>query len=447
MDKRRRLLIGGLLIGLMATSATSPILAQDATPSSSPESGQIAIGAPLDLAAMVLLPSEINESGFGLGSGSTYGAETQASYTADVSNVPVAEILETLREAGFVRRYNVNFNRPYPVGMATPVGGNNATAQRVTFSVTEYASAEGAAAGFNLLDRDLEERWDAATSVLSEQRDLPLTMTIGEETDLTAYVGTDTVTGVPYHGLDLTFRVENLVVDVDAIDWVGEPSQGAVETLATRLEERMQTVLATGAPGLSSQVIRLEGAAEPDRDAYLARGGVPIPLSWESADETAARGNLYTAQGITAVYSREQSVGDQAFMMSRLYAFATPEDAATWLAAQPGLTLTSQDFGYLDVTDVSDSDRVGDESRVFSYQFPYDDTLTREGFAVFTRVGAVVARVELETDPELDWSREVAMSLARDQAQCLAAGSCSSLVPQPLPSGMTESTPAATPAS
>ena len=99
-----------LLCGFAAGAMTPSTFAQDASPVASPAVGD----RPLDLPAMVLLPSDLDESGYGAGRAEFQSAEAQAGFTAMYSGLGNTEVLEGLRSAGFVRRYTVSLEQPVP---------------------------------------------------------------------------------------------------------------------------------------------------------------------------------------------------------------------------------------------------------------------------------------------------------------------------------------------
>lgn len=419
-----------ILVLSVSTSFVVPaVQAQDATPGSTPGT----VSAQLDLPAMVLVPADLDEPGFGMGRSEFQRVEDQAEYVASLTAVPLAEVLEPLRAAGFVRRYNLALEQRVPDGAATPEGIPDPVGVRIETSITEYTSADGAAAGFALLERQFETQ--------AEAEDLPLTIAIGDEAELTHSSSTTADTNLPYQNLNLTFRLDNLVADVILQDFSNQELAGAdAEALAQKLQARIEEVLANGGPGLSSQVIRLEG--EPAPDGYIARDGTPIPSYLETPESLALLARSFGTA--TDVYSLEQALGASPYLVARLYRFPSEDDAATWLADQPGPTLASPDSGYVDVADVTGVDALGDESRIFAYGFPLDDTTTARGYAVFVRVGEIVARVQVDSLPEAP--RDAVIQLAEAQVDCLVAGSCPASLPVPAALVAADATPAASPA-
>jgi len=420
-----------VVVGLIASGGIPAALAQDASPISSATQDE-----PLDLPAMVLLPSDIDEPGFGVGQSGFERIDAQGDFSASLAGVPIDELVDTLRDSGFVRRYNLHLDQRIPEGAATPEGFSDPVGTRIVTSITEYTSADGAAASFDLLERQVED-------LAQEQRasrDVALTTTFGEEADLTRISTFTTDTNLPYQFLNLTFRLDNLIADVIIYDFSNqEPEVAMAEALGKTLEERIGEVLASGGPGLSNQVIRPEGTATSE--AYVVRDGHPIPNYLDSAETLAS-----VARGMgnaTDVYSREQPLGEFPFLVSRLHRFATDEDAAAWLAALTPSTVADSAFPYVDVTEVTGQDTLGEESRVFAYGFELDAATVAHGYMIFSRVGSVVARTQVDSVPETPL--EAVLELAEAQVRCLETRSCQEPIPVPAELSETATGPSAPP--
>jgi hypothetical protein len=425
-----RSLLAALLLVTMVCGGLAPgVVAQDASPAASPATA----GAPLDLAAMALFPADIDAPNFGAGSSRFEDAAVTAADIATLAGLPEADVLAALQGFGYGRRYRLNLEQPFAEGVATPVGAPNPIARRIGTTVTEYATADGAAAGFDYLERETE----ALDVVHPEAQDLPVT-TIGDETDLTHYSAIATDTNLPYQELNLTFRVGNLVGDVYYQDFTSQmPDTAEVEALAETLKARFEQVVAEGAPGLSSQSIRAEAAT--DYDGYLVLDGNVIPAVGESAEAiTALRESLGEA---TAVYTVQQPLGEAPYLAVWLYQFPSADSAAAWLAGDPTAPMAVSDANYVDVVEAPDAATIGEESRVYSYGYSLDAETTSLGFAIFTRVGDTVARVQIDSLPDVPQS--VVQELAAVQAMCLESGECLYPVVNPAPLLAPVATPAA----
>jgi hypothetical protein len=433
-----------VVLGVVATSGVTAAFAQEASPVASPA----AEGRPLDLAAMALQPADLAEPGFGTGWSELADAASLAEHLALDVDVPVTEILTGLNDAGYLRRYELWLERGYPQDVATPEAPPGIVEKRVVSAVTEYATAEGAAAGFALIERGLEDQ--AAVQEIGPRttpyEDVPLTTEIGDEAEATRYGHITPDTGVPVQNLNLTVRVGNLIADVIVEDHRNNPPDVAeAEVLAATLLARIEAVQTDGAPGLSNLVIRPTG--ESQVDTYLARDGRAIPIFGESpAQAEASRQSIGNA---TDVYGVERVLGEFPYLLARLYRFPSAEDAASWLTEQPELTIAVPNTGYVDVTEVADAETLGEASRVFRYGFPLDATTTAYGYAVYARVGDIVARVQVDSVPEAPLAS--VLELAQAQVRCLQAGSCLETIPVPAalvesvatPEAATVATPAA----
>jgi hypothetical protein len=428
MTMRRGIASVVVLLMLAGLGHLSLVSAQDASPIASPT----VLDRRLELPAMVLFPADLEEPGFGLGESGFEDATAQAEVVARETGRPLLEMVEPLRAAGFIHRYNLVLERGAPEDVATPEGVPNEVLKRIVFAVTAYTSAEGAAAGFDLLDR----QWETGTG----SEDIPLTTTFGQEAELTRSSSVTTDTNTPYQQLNLTFRIDNLVADVSIFDLTNQaPDPAEAEALATKLLGRIEEVRANGGPGLSFQVIRLGGRTVVD--AYIVRDGQPEPMSLMTEPVLAEHRQIL--QGANAVYDVQQPLADGSYLVARLHQFPSPDEAAAWLEQEPNPALGPSASGYIDVTAVPDAPSLGDESRTFRYGYRLDEQTTVRGYVVFVRVGDTVARVQLDNIPEAPLA--AVLELAEAQVSCLHAGECPDVIPMPAALVPTGEGPAASP--
>jgi hypothetical protein len=102
---------------------------------------------------------------------------------------------------------------------------------------------------------------------------------------------------------------------------------------------------------------------------------------------------------------------------------------------------------YANVEAVETGASIGEESRTFAFTNQLDAATAVAGYVVFTRVGDLVARIEVDSVPEAPLS--AVLTLAEAQAACLAAGACETTVAIPdelLAQSARSATPVATPA-
>src|SRR5215218_6274823 len=153
----------------------------------------------LDLAALTLRPGDVAEPGWkhagAFMEDLASEAEIAASYRGDGSTAEDAS--EQLVAFGW--------RRMYVDVLDGPTGANAAPNRRIRSYITEYASAEGAAAGFLYLEDE---------GAIASAEDVPGTRPFGEQFELTSDKGTSGVDGRPFRSLDLTFRAGNLVAGV-----------------------------------------------------------------------------------------------------------------------------------------------------------------------------------------------------------------------------------------
>ena len=192
----------------------------------------------------------------------------------------------------------------------------------------EYASIEGAAAGFALLETEASD---------AGMKDVPGTGVIGDRSEITRFRRSSD-NGEPYRALDLTFQVDNLVAGVTVGEFGGrEPDLATVEALAERLLEKVRLGQAGSGPGLSNLALRLAGPdIETRSDEYGRLDGQTFPNYGETPDELADRAERYG--DAIDVYGVGQSIlrgspartDDTRYCVS-LYQFASEQDAAGWL--------------------------------------------------------------------------------------------------------------------
>lgn len=442
MRHRRRTLTFLLILlvglGTIVPSLHQPAIAQDATPAAN-------LPRP-DIAAMTLIPADLPQPGYGLESGNRLTIEEEArsavAYRGGERAVEdVADFAVQLRNAGWRERY--------VTVLALPAAADPGRVERRIVSyVTLYADARGAEQGFALMEDE---------SAVPTAEDVPGSRTLGAQSEITRDTGTIVVGDQPYQSIDLTFRLDTLTAGVLIYDNRNlQPEIAEVEALATTLLARIQTVLATGGPGLGPRALRLGGAAETivfDEEGYELLGDTLVPYVGEAPDIQAVREvNYGVATDVYAVYQAlvngDAEPNDDPYLVARLYRFANDAAASQWLAGLPD-QLRAAPEEYADVTALTEGVAVGDESLALAYAFQASDTLVTRGYLLAVRIGPVVARIQIDALPEP--SLTVVRTLAETQAVCLAdpsGAACPETVPIPpeLLQPVAVATPAATPA-
>lgn len=431
---RQRAGLVALVLCLVALPALAQ--AQEATPGATPVDGAVA----LDLPAMVLFPADMDEDGLELASGTFFDAEFLVSPIMLRTGWSEEEVRDRLAATGHGRNYTLTLEKDWPAGMATPTGTEGeAASKRVITTVTEYPSAEAAAAGFALIEVEAEE--SGRLPGFSAEEDRSLSSAIGDEAELTYSTGATSDSQIPYATANLTFRDGNLIGDVfiDNLVDLEEPDVAELERLARKLLARMEMVRNGEAPDLSQRVLRLEGQTYYDHYERLA--GLEIVRAYDPSDYIAERQGRISAE---AKYIRDQdiSVGDQpAYLMVQLLQYASPVEAESYSLADWLTRVLAPDSGYMDVTELTDLPALGDDAVGVGFTYPGADAFSGwYGHTFVIREGSYVAvmRVEQPGDASLD----VALDLAEAQAACLVSGGCD--VPQGGPAGLLGGT--ATPA-
>jgi hypothetical protein len=390
----RRFALVALVLAL-AGIARLPAGAQDAAPTA---------GVPLDLAAALLRPDDIaSPSDPGVGIAQGVYEETLERYLAGLGSVAEdqrSELRAGLETAGWQRRH---------VGVVERRSGDPpAIAVRYVVAITEYATAEGAAAGFALTEAEVGE---------PDAEDLPTARAVGDQSEVTRGRRRATAGGPGYRYVNATARVDNLIADVNVQDFAGTrptPDE-AIDLVETQLD-RIAEVQAGAPPGLSVRAARLEGPGTA-LDGYLRLGGSTFRLATDSEAEAAAREASFGAA--SAAYAVRQPLPSGSLYDLLLLGFPDAEAAAGFLRAAPAAVPGS-----------TPPAGVGEEAVGLPVRVERPEVGTVEGYAVLTRVGATVARIEL-SGPTGPPPPAVVAALAAAQAACLGADGPCGRVPPP----------------
>ncbi len=146
-----------------------------------------------------------------------------------------------------------------------------------------------------------------------------------------------------YQELDLTFRVDNLVGGVAIVDYTGEaPDFEVTEALAGQLQDRIETVLDDGGPGLSPLVLWLEGEGLPETSAnrYLVIDSEGELLNAETEEQFQSRMDEYgraenVYQAVQTILFGEEGTTDDFVYSVLLIQFPNERVASAWLQERP----------------------------------------------------------------------------------------------------------------
>jgi hypothetical protein len=236
---------------------------------------------------MALTPVDLDAiglTGFGQQTSAFLDLEEQAEQLALAKtvdpDVDEEAVVSGLAAAGFQRRYQRQLGLP-----AHPGAPPSRLRTFVAPYIIEYASGEGAASGFTLLETER-----AGTGMT----DVPGTRVVGDRSEITRFRRVSD-SGDPYRALDLTFQVDNLVAGVTLGEFGDrQPDLATVEALADLLLAKVQRGQAGSGPGLSNLVLRLAGPdIETRSDEYGRLDGQTLPNYGETPDELADREERY----------------------------------------------------------------------------------------------------------------------------------------------------------
>lgn len=413
-------------------------LAQVATSGAATGASPVAT-PPLDLAAMVVFPQDLETPGFVVNQGRSWGPEWFVNLLVTDFGTHEEAARKAVSITGVKRRYELELIQSWPSDAATPAPVEGGLGQRLITAVTEYESADYASIGFDYYHTLIESDGNLPPGMTRD--DWPLAAPIGDQAEYTLTIGPGAEGGVSQTG-NLTFRVGNLVGDVYLETSLGAaPDQAEVEAIARQLLARMERGQAGDTPGLGSMAMPFEGFVYSDSYTQIDREAVP--QNWFAAQ---AWQDLPGLPRSLAVYTRDQEATGGAttiFMLISLMEFASPEEASQYpldaprrqMAANPG------SLGYSDIADAPAPAALGDAASAFTFGHPADSGFGDwHGYAITLRSGAYVALVSLEQPGAV--TPEAALALANLQLACLETGSCIELLP--LPAALLA--PAATPA-
>lgn len=427
----RRLALGLLFLFtfVVPLSAVEPSSATASTRMRIQDTGSMG----LDFAALALRPTDVAEPGWSHEGAFMEDLASEAGIVADyrAGTVTPAEVEKQLTSFGWQRMY-VNV-------LSFSADGGSAPSQRIRSYITEFASTDGAAAGFAFLEDEGEA---------SSAEDIATTRQFGEQSELTSEQGISAVDGRPFRSLDLTFRVGNLTAGATLIVYragpAGDPDRALVEALGEVLESRLLEPPADGM-GIGAPIARFGG----DRlevttydDAYYRIAGNDVPLAGEAAEAAARRVDTYA--DATDVYQIWQGidVGSANGVLYGVTALRFPDEAAAtaWMGSLQATLGENPFYGGLRQVEVPASEH---QTVALRYVSGGGSPDAPHAMLVAVRVGSVVARVHLVPQGRLS---DIALAdvhpLAEIGAACLAGDACPELTELPTTStGDEDATP------
>jgi hypothetical protein len=379
-----------------------------------------------DLAAMTLTPSDLASHGlpgFGLANQSSMrDAETDALVQADGDTLQAARRLAVYEENGFRARYVGSLLRPV-VPLEPLSSGLVAAKMRISTSVAEFTTTEGAAAVFAFNEREMDD---------APGEDVPGTREFGAESELTRSTGTEPTTGRSLRRLELAFRFDSTIAEVNIVDFGNvEPEIETAERLGAALLAKIELGRADADPGLSTRVLRLSPMAPwienaRLRDFYTRRERVSEPMFAQVVDAIRNEVPLQVNPSVTddgidpplSTYMFWTPVGEGDPLALPLYVvwinqYASPAQAGAAVAALS----TDLGPGYVDVLESQVDATIGDESREFTYRYEGDPTGAVQGHLITARLGDIVVLTQVDGPDEI--AAAGVRDLASAQIACL----------------------------
>jgi hypothetical protein len=434
----------------------------------------------LDIARVVPYPADFGDlvPGIGFVDGRFYTLDEDARRAAAAAGAaaagggdPAANVEGSQRglaEASWLQRYESR--------LAAPSAGNSDTFD-IEFSsfVVEYASPEGAGSAF-------------ATFVTDDRAvESPV---VGNESTVTLLAGVTLDSGVEYQAARLVFRVGPMLGTIVYADLLNQqPDLVLLDTVAQRVAERAAVVAERETVPLSSLGLQLDPSGATSalvrRDLYNVRAGTLTALYGEDDTDRASRVALFTgttdafssttngtfaldasarqSHGLdpegqveaarptpTSVISIEGEPAEPpvvstpeptmvvdrgpetapVFMTTSLFAFPGEREADTWLEAQRDGLVAAATTRAGTFTEVPEGPSLGDADATFTTRRTVgEDEQTVAGFRMYSRLGAIVAVIDIESRVELPM--DGAARLMRFQIECIERQGCSGLASIP----------------
>lgn len=355
--------------------------------------------APMDLAAMQLLPADLAIKG--------------ASYLAG-RELGLTDLATSWQPALKDARYRF--------GLESFLGaGTGAHDPYVSATLYAFAGPRSATAGYQALVKLLAAN---NTPAKGGKR-------IGSES--TEFTGThENSDGSTSRRLAVLFREGQIVAIVASIDFSGSyPSRAGVERLGGILAKRIAAGEAgtLRAPGLSRRVVRLTGPNQyGTTDTYVRLAGKDVAGPGAITDRA-----LYDRinAGAIDIYSRDQiATGADANEPSvhwDLASFPSAQSAAAWLKRQFSLEATSANKPQVKV--IASQARFGDETRMATLHFTRSNGEPIYDIEIVARYGKVGISLTVEAHQQVD--AQTVESLMKVEDGCLRGAAACAPIPTP----------------
>lgn len=361
----RRIVSACVVLSLLALAGSQPAFA-------APFAFQTSADAPLDLATMVLVPSDLkNRKDAAIVSGARYTA-------ADYSGQKATE----LKAAGDIAGYES--------WLATP-GDAKARTWQVAVALDEFKSADGADSGFAALA--------SGTSVVTDQA-------MGDQAGIAPFDDKDPYDqSKPDKGYTLVFRVDRIIATIYVDDYTGKtPKASEAEALGRIVAGRIKNGLAGKlvGPGLSTRALRLDvPVVNTFQDNYYRLGGKNLfgtlyddsPKGTPTFDESYPHATdvYFTGQNDTGDASSPSYFARMAHFSSNYWAAKYVKNYLTLSATGPA--------GWQHVKEIQGAKNFGDQSHTATFTIPAQKGApgpTIYGTVIVARSGSTIVSIRVQ---------------------------------------------------
>jgi hypothetical protein len=379
-----------LIVGIVACppSLQGAAAATAATPTPPPaRPGQSA--KLVDLAALALVPSDVDEPGYGNITGRYQTLDEVASSLNSLEGGTDADLPSytgALTDAGWKQTY---FDR---IGIAS--GDDPSKYGTVIYNaLSEHADGKGATAGYDLL-----REANAAAGYLKARGGA----TVDDKSVYTRRQGTAS-DGTTYQELDLEFLSGTFVVEIDLVDYTDEaPAVATIQALGEALGDRLAKAGEIGI-GFGPKALRLKGNGVATSYEYYKRiSGAQVADYGQTLAQVRSDDRYYKGLGITDIYFLGQTApvaGSDTNMVDywlSLYRFGKAADAKSTVSDWSKNFVDNPPSGYTDLAVAARPAKIGTASTTVTYSRTDSGGSTVQGVTVYAATTDVLAIVTVE---------------------------------------------------
>jgi hypothetical protein len=381
----RRPLFALVLLAILFVGGLRPATAQEATPNPADDH--------LDIAAMNLSSEDVPE-GFGL-VGENYIAAQTVAENHSLDPAHTAELMDS----GLIVAYGSEY-------------ANEARDITIGAYIEQFASDEGAVAGFDILE---DESLRGSPGV--EYADEPLEGVGDAPGEITTYSRQASGSTPSLDGVDVTFRVDNLLAGV-AIEALGgaAPAKSDAVSLSRVLERRMRIALAGEElpgidPTLPGRLLNfsvpplLEGYLSAT-DAFPAARSVELLRSYES--------------GYGRITPLGQGDSPLPLVSNGIVAFSSEDGPLAIISAGIEVQRPYQQMERVDIAPIEGADAADG----FHFVSPVGEGKEIDSFRILSVSGDHLIIIDVQAAENEDVARRLALELTEAQLACIDEGNC-----------------------